>query len=149
MDHIEPIPERNTFIEALKNIKSVTTPGKTRVYLRCHPWCSRHGAHIHNQLNKAYAHLVLNDEQMKTMGLPVWTGHRITRPIVQYESSFKHVGFRPSRLNIIQEPIEPFFVQSPVVANKIKEHWYAPNHRGRRDMPIPQLNIQFVDYMLL
>src|SRR5207249_2471927 len=65
IDHM--LMSEQELIDRLKEVKeSLAVNG--RVYLRAHPWCSRHGTHLYYKLNKAFAHLVFTDEELKSLG---------------------------------------------------------------------------------
>ena len=50
--------------ELIQKMKSVLSP-TGKIYLRAHPWTSRHANHFYHKLNKAYIHLVFSDAELK------------------------------------------------------------------------------------
>ncbi len=48
-------------MDVLLKASSVLSPTGT-IYLRCHPFSSRHGGHCYRKLNKAFVHLVFSEE---------------------------------------------------------------------------------------
>jgi len=50
--------------EVLKKAKELLS-AKGIIYLQCHPWISRHGAHQYRKLNKAFIHLVFSEQELK------------------------------------------------------------------------------------
>ncbi len=87
LDHILP----SDIPAAIDNIISVCD-SNTIIKCRCHPWTSIHGGHLYEKLNKAYAHLLLSEEQIiehQTIGTT-----RIMKPIVTYRKLL-------SKLNVV------------------------------------------------
>jgi SAM-dependent methyltransferase len=41
----------------------------SKLYFRCHPWRSRHGGHLYQKLNKAFAHLIFTPEEFAELGI--------------------------------------------------------------------------------
>ncbi len=150
IDHI--IGHENEVINALKRIKSVAAPG-VKVFVRCHPWCSRHATHLYHKMNKAYLHVIFTSEELEKMGLITENeARKIIHPIITYQNWFRQAGFQvPKQPNITSENIENFFVDTPVVARRIKSHWAASHdHKLRTGQTFPtiQLQQQFLDFVL-
>jgi len=103
VDHIVDDSER---LQALKNIKSVCGEN-AMVYVRCHPFTSRHGTHLYKKFNKAYAHLLLSDEDLKEYGGEETA--QIRKPIKTYGDLFKESGFKAQSTDIIKTPMEEIF----------------------------------------
>lgn len=140
-------------IELLKRLRPLLKPNG-KVYVRCHPWCSRHATHLYHDLNKAYAHLVFSEQELQNLGH--FGGQKVKRvihPILSYNDMFVQSGFRLSaQPQIMREPIEPFFVNTPVVTNRIKANWKDSHEQHLRDgsgFPFIQMEQQFLDYILL
>jgi len=49
--------------EIMNRVARVCGP-ETIVRVRCHPWTSRHGAHLYESINRAYAHILLSEETL-------------------------------------------------------------------------------------
>ncbi len=114
------------------------------IYLRCHPYTSRHAEHIYHDLNKAYIHLVFTQEELKKI-IPNFKQHiRNTgnySPIITYEKYIANAGLEVISKNMTTEPVELFF-KTGIVANRIMEN------AGRASFPDFQCSLQFVDWKL-
>lgn len=143
----------NNIIEAFKAIKSVTAPAGT-IYVRCHPWTSRHGSHLYQKINKAFLQLIFTDEELIKIGATETklAIQKIIHPLDTYSKIFSLAGFRNIRENArLTEPIEPFFERNLLIAKRIKQNWRtSPNNelRAGTKFPIFQMEIQFLDYIL-
>jgi 2-polyprenyl-3-methyl-5-hydroxy-6-metoxy-1,4-benzoquinol methylase len=136
LDHstVEPV-------DLLKLLKEVLSE-RGRVYIRTHPWCSRHGAHLYGTINKAYLHLVLNDvELLKLGGYSYPYVRKILRPIDTYRKWFTAAGYRIVNETIRFENPEPFFLDNLVIRDRIFRHWDGQD-------PIPHMGVEYVDYLL-
>lgn len=148
IDHIEGGVSK--IIQTLIDIKSVLVSGG-HAYVRCHPWCSKHATHLYHQLNKAYLHLVFTDLELEQLRLKSTYTQQVLHPHAHYEKLFRKAGFKMLRRgHIIQEKINPFFIETPLVAKRIKIAWTnSPDNRLRNGMVFPeQISLQFVDYVL-
>lgn len=115
-----------------------------KIYLRCHPWISRHGTHLYHSLNKAYAHLIFTEEELKQI-VPnpqfVEPSRKVTRPLLTYDEYIKLANlFVLSRREITEKP-EPFFKISTLEQRICK-------NTKMSNFPEYQMSIQFVDYVL-
>lgn len=148
IDHIEG--DDATVIENLKRIRSVMAPN-AKIFVRCHPWCSRHATHLYHSINKAYVHLVFTETELEQLGYKGQICRKIIHPLLQYNDYFKTAGLRFQRKEqVIRADVERFFSETPLVARRIKSHWSSSHDRelreGRR-FP-PQLDFQFMDIVL-
>jgi len=143
----------NEMVEAFKNIKSITAPAGT-IYVRCHPWTSRHGSHLYQKLNKAFLQLVFNDEELVHLGLtenglPI---QKVIHPLDTYNKTFGLAGFGNIRENArLTEPVEPFFERNPLIVKRIKQNWTtSPDNelRNGNKFPIFQMEMQFIDFQI-
>jgi SAM-dependent methyltransferase len=129
----------------MSHVYELLKPGGT-VYVRCHPWISRHGAHLYKQgLNKAFIHLFLTEEELVDKGYsPLFVRHE-TNPLVAYKWFFDK--FIIERENIIRpDSLEPFF-QDQMVKNLL---WAEQNIDSKRKNGfIKDLEITFCDYILM
>lgn len=150
IDHIAGTEKE--VLGALKRVRSVTAKG-AKVFVRCHPWCSRHGTHLYHKLNKAYAHLVFNDEELQTMGCENNPTRKVIHPLMTYQDWFRRSGFQiPRQGSVTNENIEKFFIDTPLIARRIKEHWNTSHdHKLRTGQAFPtmQMQQQFIDYVLI
>lgn len=137
LDHSENI---DSILQQIKEVLDIN--GK--IFIRCHPWCSRHGTHLYESgLNKAYAHLIFDDVELVRLGNYVNKKTiKITEPLKTYKNWFISNGF-----NIIKETptysnIEHFFYR-PEIINRIKKHWQREDYFI---IPEEDMMLEFVDY---
>ena len=115
------------------------------VYVRCHPWTSKHANHLYkNGINKSYIHLFLNYHEIYdlTENAPLFT--RIEKyPLRAYHYWFSN--FNISKERFIKESVSEFF--------------FVPSFKEllayEQKIPINQIDdflntmaIQFIDYKL-
>lgn len=137
LDHCteDPIDLLNKIKPLLKN--------EGRLYVKCHPWCSRHGSHLYRQLNKAFLHLIMDEVEL-TRFAGVNSEHciKINKPLETYRYWFESTGYEiKSELPQITK-VEDFFKQVNSTGNKIKDHW------EEGEIPENHMQIDFVDYVL-
>lgn len=127
----------------LKNAASLLAP-QGKIYMRCHPWVSRHGSHLYHQLNKAYAHLVFTPAELKELVPdPAFKepNLNVVYPIKTYDTFVSNAGLEVVSRDNIVERVEPFF-KAPKIAERITRNTSSAY------MPEYQMTIQFVDYVL-
>lgn len=138
-------------IESLKQIKEVCHKN-TLIIIRCHPWCARHGGHCYRQINKAFVHLVLTDDELRSMGCSPQFTQKIIHPHGTYNYWFMQSSLRTLKSKISRTKLEYFFYKNSVVSNKIKKHWIGKSHEKNldagRDLSVAHLTIDFIDYYL-
>ena len=134
IDHAVDIGEG----ELLKQANDLLSP-KGKIYMRCHPWVSRSATHIYKQLNKAYAHLFIDEDDLRDLGCDGLPTLKSLSPQSTYEEIIEASGLEIERQCSVQQDIEPFLVQDPMlsVLNEIFRH------KGSR-----QIEQQFIDYVL-
>ena len=138
LDHIEHIDP----LQALFQIKEVLSP-HGRVYVRNHPWSSRHGGHLYNTKNKAFMHLVFDEIELTRIGgYATDYNIRVTDPLGTYRYWFNETGFSIKEEYPIIHEVEKFFTQPSIVWEKLKHHW--PDSETQ----INFLEIEFVEYIL-
>lgn len=150
-DVIDHMDSEEEVIDNLKKIKEVMAP-KAKIYIRTHPWCSRHGTHLYHKINKAFIHLVFNDKELEKLGYKNEPLLKTIHPLKTYDYWFKTAGF--NILHMQQNThieVEPFFRDTPLVAKRIKSHWihsHEEDLRTGRRLPEFQMKFQFIDYIL-
>ena len=130
-----------TIVNVLLNLKTVLAPGG-KIYVRYHPFISRHGGHLYKKLNKAFVHLVLSDEEIKQI-IPDYVPEKFTGivdPIRIYSSLPAMAGFIIHKENIQQHDVEPFFEQSIILQRILENTSY-------NSFPRDQMKIEFVDHV--
>jgi hypothetical protein len=122
-------------IDLLRQHKLMLKPGGKFV-VRCHPWCSRHATHIYRSFNRAYAHLMLTEQELRGMnltGLP--TRRDNLPPLKTYRAWFAEAGLKVLYEEPILLPPEALFAQKEMLSMM-----------EIQDKSL--LSIQFVDYIL-
>jgi 2-polyprenyl-3-methyl-5-hydroxy-6-metoxy-1,4-benzoquinol methylase len=116
------------------------------IYLRCHPWCGRHGSHQFNVLNKAFVHLVFNEEELKLLGLPNSNLNKFIFPLKKYNEFIKKSNLKIIKKETEEQEVEIFFKKNTIIKNKIMKNW---NIKMWNDScPEFQMRQCFVDYVL-
>lgn len=138
-------------VEVLKRIKEVKTD-TGKVYVRCHPWVSRHGGHLYKKINKAFVHLVFSEEELLELGYgkPEPT-LKLMHPATSYREMFEKAGFKRISEEIIEEKPEHFFVGNQGVRGRIQDFWkdsYQEGLRSGKVFPGFQTGQSFIDYVL-
>lgn len=139
-------------VKALQQIRSVKKDKTGKVFVRCHPWTSRHGTHLYRQLNKAYLHLVFSKEELYSMGLKETATQPVLDPLGLYRLLLKDAGFTVLSEETVTQPVEMFFTHNPLILRRLKEKWATSSDPELADgtkFPRETLEIQFVDYVLI
>lgn len=147
-DVLDHCADAKLVLEQIKEVKSPTA----RIYVRCHPWASRHGSHLYKQLNKAYLHLVFTQDELYGMGLKETKTTKILDPLPFYRSLIKEGGFTAVQEETITHPVELFFTHKPTVLRRIKDRWAKSENKSLAaglEFPREVMEIQFVDFVLV
>jgi 2-polyprenyl-3-methyl-5-hydroxy-6-metoxy-1,4-benzoquinol methylase len=146
LDHANTKPE-----EILKQVHSVCKP-HGRVFVRCHPWCSRTATHAYTKVNKAFLHLVFSDIELVRLGIPSGDcTQRAIHPQMTYQRWFDKSGFKVISASPSTETVENFFKENPIISKRIKSHWmtsHDSNLANGSHFPEFQLKMQFIDYSI-
>jgi 2-polyprenyl-3-methyl-5-hydroxy-6-metoxy-1,4-benzoquinol methylase len=113
------------------------------IYVRCHPWTSRHATHLFKQgLNKAYMHLFLSWDEIHdiTKQKPMFTRHE-KNPIEAYRWWFKN--FKIVKERKMAETVSDFFKHPDFKT-------LLANEQNLLDVDefLKLMEIQFVDFKL-
>lgn len=116
------------------------------VYVRCHPWVSKHATHLYKQgINKAYLHLFLTYQEIQEL---IQQSPNFTRmeknPLAAYHWWFKDFDIKKERF--VREPISDFFFV-PAFKELLSNEQDVPLEHI--DEFMKGLEIQFIDYILL
>lgn len=138
LDHIISIDP----INALQNLYELLSADGC-LYVRNHPWSSRHGGHLYNKLNKSFIHLILDEiELTRCFGIQPDHTLKITTPIETYKQWFNESNLEIKSQLIIRSDVETIFLDNPVIKEKII------NQFKNSDNYIQNLEIDFVEYVL-
>ena len=136
---------KDPFKELIR-IRNVKAPQIGKIFLRLHPWTSRHGTHLYRQLNKAYLHLVFTTEELYSMGFEGIPTLEFTNPLQEYKKIINDIGLTIVSENIIKQPIEIFFTHKKEILRRIKSRW---KENIDNSFPRDILEIQFIDFTLI
>ena len=140
LDHLE----NETAIEVLTKLKTILTRNGS-IYLRCHPFCSRHGNHLYREINKAFIGLVFTHKELEDMGYNPMKTERILFPGKTYNEYISKSGLTIVKTNVDRDTVEPFFLKNEDIKAKILSSW----DRGiNEEFPAFQMEQSFVDYEL-
>lgn len=139
LDHCE------STVLLMSQIKKLLKPNGV-VYVRCHPWTSKHGSHVYKQgLNKAYIHLFLDPEELQgVLGQKPMFTRKELNPIEAYRWWFK--DFEIKRERLVTEPVNQFFKEPSFKELLATEHQIS---FGDIDSFLKIMETQFVDYTLV
>jgi 2-polyprenyl-3-methyl-5-hydroxy-6-metoxy-1,4-benzoquinol methylase len=139
LDHIIDDDNRN---QALVNIRKFLKPGG-KIFVRCHPFTSRHSVHCYYNFNKAYPQLFLPMEQLLGYGA-IPTVQTLT-PMLTYKQWFAKNGLKIVTEELYRQDMDEFF--STLTATLLKR--LASNAFVKNLATLNQvLNIQFADFAL-
>jgi SAM-dependent methyltransferase len=140
IDHISN--ESPTYL--LNKLKDLLTD-TGKIYIRCHPFISKHGTHLYHELNKAYVHLVFTNDEIKTI-LPDSKYQEknigVIYPIKTYRDWFKDTNFNVLNERVYEEKPVPSFFKIPKIAERIMQN------TGTNQFPEFQMGLMFIDYTL-
>jgi 2-polyprenyl-3-methyl-5-hydroxy-6-metoxy-1,4-benzoquinol methylase len=132
-------------VNVLEKAKSVLSD-TGNIYLRCHPWCGRHGSHLYRQINKAFVHLVFSEEELKEMGyvLEEYTSKVIT-PINSYKTIIEkaNLKIKPNYPDVEYQDVEDFFKKTKIIEQRI-----TSSYQVDKKFPEFQMSQCFLDYVL-
>jgi 2-polyprenyl-3-methyl-5-hydroxy-6-metoxy-1,4-benzoquinol methylase len=140
IDHLEDKKP----IEVMKQLNDVlATDG--RIYLRAHPFTSRHALHNYHDLNKGYIQLVFSPEELKSLMPDAkyvdWNQGNVMTPLATYKKLFNDTSLEIVNTRPVKDTVEPFF-KAPLLAKKIIKTV------GFNVFPEFQMGLQFIDYVL-
>lgn len=139
LDHIESCDP----IEVLEKIKIILAECG-RIYIRNHPWSSRHGGHVYLQKNLAFIHLILDEVELtRVSGLKVDYNIKVTDPLPVYNHWFKEAGFKIEYEMPIKSPLDDYFKEQPVLYSRLSKNWNVFEDDFEEIM-----SIDFVEYIL-
>lgn len=147
LDHADVDKGMDAPGELLKRVADELLLPNGKIYLRCHPWISRHGTHLYNDVNKAYAHVVLTQDELLSMGMNMGIEtHKVIMPLRTYRGWIDHANLQLENERAIKEPLEPFF-KTPKIAKRIIENCQLIEN-GQLLYPEFQMTILFMDFIL-
>ena len=128
-------------IDALMNVLKICH-AKTEIFVRCHPWTSRHAGHLYKQLNKAFIHLIFTQEELQKMGLKTEEYHnKYFYPLATHKFWFDSCNMVRTDQEVIKSPVEKFF-RRPLITARL------PLEQYRGEFPEFQMSQIYIDYYL-
>lgn len=141
IDHLEGSDTPTTTLEKVRSI--LAHDGK--IYLRVHPFMSRHALHNYHDLNKGFIQLVFTPDELKLL-LPdakfvEWNQGHVTTPLASYKKIFDDAALEIVNTRPVKDTVEPFF-KAPSIAKRIMDT------TNFQQLPEFQMGMQFIDYVL-
>lgn len=130
-------------IDVLKWLGSLLT-SDGRIFIRTHPWTSRHGGNIHEQSNKAYLHLALTTDELLSHGISAPHNLKIVRPLAAYEKWISESGLKIVSRDMVTKKVESFF-HGPILDRIIKINWAGSLNK---DQALKIMSNEFIDFVL-
>lgn len=149
-DVLDHIVDPNDPVDVLNQAKDLLHPNG-KLYVRCHPFSSRTGTHLYNNINKAYIHLAFTEIELLRLGYEPIPTRKILHPMKNYQEWFKQADLNEIYNNVIRESVEDYFEENKEICQKIKSNWSNSHEPALRDgimFPRLQLEMQFVDFVL-
>lgn len=139
LDHLVQDTPENFLRKAATVLKDT---GK--IYMRVHPYVSRHGTHLYHDINKAFAHLVFTEAELKQL-VPnqffTESNVGVKFPLKTYGGWIEAAGLKVDNRRDLTEKVEPFF-KIPKIAERIMRNV------GSNSFPDFQMSLNFIDYVL-
>lgn len=139
LDHVK----KENQVSLLKKAKEVLSDNG-KIFIRFHPYVSKHGTHLYHHLNKAYAHLVFTKEEIKNLVPDTKYAEEsdpIMMPLLTYEKFIKDAGLEIESRREITSKVDPFF-KIPKIAERIMQN------NNFDSFPEFQMSLDFVDFVL-
>lgn len=122
-----------------------------KMIVRCHPWISRHGGHYYTQINRAWIHLFLTEEQLKERGCEIVPNRKVVHPLYTYKKWIEDANLEILQEDKIVENIEEYFTNNEMLKKAIYKHFkespFEDYRQGRGDLA-RIMGIHFIDFFL-
>lgn len=141
-DLLDHVVDETARTDLLTMFRKYLKPGG-KIYVRCHPFTSRHGCHNYYKFNKAYAHLFLTSEELDQYE-PLPTVRTLT-PMITYKQWFVGAGLKIVEEHLSRQNLDDFFAAlSEPLLKKLASNPYVRDYKTLNDV----LSIQFADFVL-
>lgn len=140
LDHVESMDK------CLEQVRKLCKPF-TKVFILTHPWCSRHGGHLYQKFNYAYAHNIFTEDELIAKGIEVPRLAKVVNPIAKYEGAINKAGFHIGRKEIVREPIEDAFFKQPLLQSRLIKTFRDLNP-AFKEFPKFQMEQAFHEYVV-
>lgn len=104
----------------LKQVAETLNKNSGRLFVRCHPYTGRNGTHLSEQINKAFLHLIFNDDELATLGVSNKYTRKITDGLETYKRFFEEANLKVLNHKIYTKSMELIMLKNPVILNRIK-----------------------------
>lgn len=129
-------------IEALQKVASILSD-EGRIYVRNHPWSSRHGGHLYTKKNLGFLHLILDEvELMRLTGLETEHNIKVLNPLETYRYWIKEANLEIKSEIVIRSEVEDFFLRPSIIRERLNKNWENPQ------LIQNQMEIDFVEFVL-
>lgn len=139
LDHMES----SNMVKVLTQTKDLLSNDGT-IYLRFHPFCSRHATHLYHKINKAFMHLIFTTDELHKLGYETPIAANVVFPLHTYSTLIENSHLKVINFNTIREKVDDFFHNDPIIKKRIKTTIHDP----KNDFPDWQCQQQFLDYVL-
>lgn len=136
LDHVE------NPVHWLKQMSSLMEEN-SRLFVRFHPYTSRNGTHLGNQINKAYIHLIFSDDELATFGVSNKFTKEIVDLKVSYEKFIEASGLKIIKHSVKKNPVDIIFLTDKRIVNRLRKH--LPVETNINDV----LEVEYIDYELM
>lgn len=129
-------------VEVLKKLKKLLARNG-RIYVKAHPWTSKHGSHIYETINKAYIHLIFDEIELTRLGVEkIIATNKTIKPIEDYRNWFDKAGLTIVSELPIKSKLPQFFLEEEIIKEKLIAIW-----GNIQDMK-ENMEIDFIEYTL-
>jgi len=137
MDHLENMQQ----VDALNNMRTILAP-QGKIFVRYHSFMSRHHAHLYKKLNKAFIHLIFNEQELKELfpDEKISFPQKVFFPIKTYTENAAGAGLKIENEFKITSEVEQFFERNEIMA-KISQN------TPFKAFPKAQMQMDFIDYI--
>ncbi len=146
MDHIEG---EDPWVALTKARKLIVPNGP--ILVRCHPWCSRHGAHLFHIANKAYLHVIFVEGVLDAAGIVGPKTIKVIHPQATYQEWFGMANCGTMEKQVYRRNVEPVFTFQPYRGNIVANWRHSTLDPALRDgtgFPDYAMEQEFIDYKL-
>ena len=115
---------------------------KGKIYLKCHPFCSRAGGHHFHEINKAYVHMFFYQTELEEMGYRGLPTIPVLYPHTTYVNAIQQAGLHIEHEWVVRQDIEEIFKEHPILSQTLK--WVYDTDK----FPFYQLEQASIEYIL-
>ncbi len=127
-------------IETLKQVASLSNK-ETKIFIRCHPWTSRHAIHAHKELNKAFIHLIFTEYELNELKVKSPFTQKLFFPLETSKTWFEQTGFNVLSQQSLTSPVEDFFKNNSIIKKRLPINIY-------NCFPEWQMSLLFNDFVV-